>query len=118
MGGYFLMSAYHHLFQSKALASYATSKNVHSARLMVILSGLLILFGGYSVLAGVRVTAGVASLVLFLIPVTFTMHNFWRLEGEARQSEKIQFMKNIALLGAVLMLLAIPTPWPLALGAY
>jgi hypothetical protein len=30
--------------------------------------------------------------------------------------DKIQFMKNMAILGAVLMLLAIPTPWSLSLG--
>jgi uncharacterized membrane protein YphA (DoxX/SURF4 family) len=64
----------------------------------------------------VRVTGGLAALVLFLIPVTFTMHPFWKEVGQARAIEKIQFMKNLALLGAVLMLSIIPTPWPMSLG--
>jgi len=46
------------------------------------------------------------------------MHAFWKEEGQTRVVEKIQFLKNMALLGAVLMLLAIPTPWMLSLGAY
>jgi hypothetical protein len=44
------------------------------------------------------------------------MHNFWKLEDpQSRMAEKINFMKNTALVGAILMLLAIPSPWPLSL---
>ena len=115
LGGYFLFNAYNHLFKSNDLVGYAESKGVMSAKLAVIGSGLLLLFGGYTILSGVRVTAGIAALVLFLIPVTFTMHAFWKEEGQARMMDKVQFMKNLAILGAVLMLLAIPTPWPMSL---
>ena len=118
LGGYFLLNAYNHLFKSDMLTNYAVSKKVPAAKTAVIISGLLLLFGGYSILAGVRITAGVAALVLFLVPVTFSMHAFWKEEGQTRMTEKIQFLKNIALLGAVLMLLAVPTPWILSLGAY
>ena len=77
----------------------------------------MLLFGGYTIITGVRVTAGIAALVLFFIPVTFTMHAFWKEEGQARMMEQVQFMKNMAILGAILMLLAIPTPWPMSLGS-
>ena len=116
LGGYFLFNAYNHLLKSNDLVGYAESKGVMSAKLAVIGSGLLLLFGGYTILSGVRVTAGIAALVLFLIPVTFTMHAFWKEEGQARMMDKVQFMKNLAILGAVLMLLAIPVPWPMSLG--
>jgi hypothetical protein len=43
------------------------------------------------------------------------MHAFWQAEGQVRTMDQIQFMKNLAILGAILMLLAIPTPWPLSL---
>ena len=115
LGGYFLFNAYNHLLKSNDLVGYAESKGVMSAKLAVIGSGLLLLFGGYTILSGVRVAAGIAALVLFLIPVTFTMHAFWKEEGQARMMDKVQFMKNLAILGAVLMLLAIPTPWPMSL---
>ncbi|MEK7187162.1 MAG: DoxX family membrane protein [Patescibacteria group bacterium] len=118
LGGYFLLNAYNHLFKSQTLTNYAVSKKVPVAKTSVIISGLLLLFGGYSILAGVRITMGVAALVLFLVPVTFSMHAFWKEEGQTRAMEQIQFLKNLALLGAVLMLLAIPTPWMLSLGAY
>lgn len=115
-GGYFLYNAYNHLVKTKGLVGYAESKGVPQPRLAVIASGLLLLFGGYTVIAGVRVEAGIAALALFLIPVTFTMHAFWKLQGAERASESVQFWKNMALLGAALMLLAVPTPWPISLG--
>lgn len=116
LGGYFLFNAYHHLFKTKDLTGYVEMKKVPMAKVAVIVSGLLLLFGGYAIITGVRVTAGIAALVLFFIPVTFTMHAFWKEEGQARMMDQVQFMKNLAILGAVLMLLAIPTPWPMSLG--
>jgi putative oxidoreductase len=46
-------------------------------------------------------------LVLFLIPVTFIIHPFWKIQDPAaKMGEMINFTKNLALLGAVLILLA------------
>lgn len=115
LGGFFLFNAYNHLFKSESLAGYAKSKGVFSPKLAVIGSGLLLLFGGYTIITGVRVTAGIAALALFLIPTTFSMHAFWKEEGQARMMDQVQFTKNLAILGAVLMLLAVPTPWPMSL---
>jgi hypothetical protein len=45
------------------------------------------------------------------------MHNYWAdTDPQMRQANEIQFHKNLALLGAALMLLAIPEPWVLSLG--
>lgn len=117
LGGFLLYNAYNHLFKSKELTGYAEFKKIPMAKMAVIVSGLLLLFGSYTIITGVRVTAGIAALVIFFIPVTFSMHAFWKEEaGQARMMDQVQFMKNLAILGAILMLLAIPTPWPMSLG--
>ena len=115
LGGFFLYNAYNHLTNVTGLAAYTESKKIPMAKAAVIVSGLLLLFGGYTIITGVRVTTGIAALVLFFIPTTFTMHAFWKEEGQTRMMEQIQFMKNLAILGAVLMLLAVPTPWAMSL---
>lgn len=115
LGGFILYNAYGHFANLAGMTAYAESKKVPMAKMAIIVSGLLLLFGGYTIIAGVRVTAGIAALVLFFVPVTFTMHAFWKEEGQARMMEKVQFMKNLAILGAVLALLAIPTPWSMSL---
>ena len=115
LGGFLLFNAYNHLFKTTDLTAYSESKKIPMAKAAVIASGLLLLFGGYTIITGVRVTAGIAALALFFIPVTFSMHAFWKEEGQARMMDQVQFMKNLAILGAILMLLAVPTPWPMSL---
>jgi uncharacterized membrane protein YphA (DoxX/SURF4 family) len=116
LGGYFIIQAYNHLVKSDQLAAYASHKGVPNAKIAVIGSGLLLLLGGYCILAGVRITLGVAALTLFLIPVTFKMHSFWKETGDARMADKVQFMKNMAILGAIWMITMIPTPWIMSWG--
>lgn len=50
-----------------------------------------------------RASAG--ALVVFFLATTPVIHNFWTMEGEDRQGNKINFLKNCALLGGAIMLL-------------
>jgi len=114
---FYIMNGFNHIAQSGAMAGYAESKGVPSPQLAVIGSGVLILLGGLSILLGLWPLIGVILIVIFLVPVSLMMHNFWTIEDpQQRQSEMINFMKNMALLGSALMYLAIPTPWPLSLS--
>jgi putative oxidoreductase len=116
-GAYFLNSAYVHLFKTDNLAGYAASKGVPQPKLAVIVTGLMLFFSAYTIIAGVRVSWGVGVLALFLIAVNLKIHTFWSEEGEAREGDKSSFLRNVALLGAALCLLAIPTPWPISLAS-
>ena len=64
----FIGSAFGHLSQSEGMGQYAKSKGVPAARVVVILSGLLILAGGLSVLLGIWADLGALALVVFLVP--------------------------------------------------
>ena len=82
----------------------------------MILSGLLIIVGGLLVILGCHVWIGLACIMAFLVPVTFLMHNYWvETDMMQRINQRVNFQKNIALLGAALMMLMIPKPWPLSL---
>ena len=82
----------------------------------VFATGLLLLGGGAGILLGVYVKCAIALLSIFLIGVTFQMHRYWDVPDPMMRSiENVNFYKNLALLGAVLMLLAIPEPWVMSL---
>jgi len=84
---------------------YATQSGVPMASLLVPLSGLLALAGGLSIALGFRARIGAWLLVAFLVPVTFMMHAFWAIpDPMMRQIQMAMFMKNIALLGAALLI--------------
>jgi len=117
-GGYFFYNGINHFTMRKMMIPYATSKGIPAPGLAVLGSGLLILLGGLSILLGVRPHIGAGLIGLFLIGVTPTMHNFWAVtDPNQRMVDMIQFTKNLALLGAALMSVAVPWPWRFALGS-
>jgi putative oxidoreductase len=112
LGGYFIMSGYNHFSHLKMLSGYAASKKVPMASAAVVITGLMMLLGGLGILLGGWVDLSVLLIAVFLVITTLQMHQFWTVhEPMAKMSEQINFMKNMALLGATLMLLAIPLPW-------
>lgn len=101
----FLLSAVGHLTQSKGMAQYAASKGVPAAEAGVIVSGLVFALGGIALVLGVWTDLAALALALVLIPVTFMMHAHWKeTDPQAKQGEQINFNKNLALIGAMLVL--------------
>lgn len=116
-GGFFLFSGINHFRHVAAMAPYAVSKGVPAPKGAVIVSGVLILLGGLSVLLGFWPPIGALLIAIFLVVVTPKMHAFWKVsEPTQRMGEQINFMKNLALLGATLIIGIIPSPWPLSLS--
>jgi uncharacterized membrane protein YphA (DoxX/SURF4 family) len=82
----------------------------------VVLTGLMMLVGGLGILLGIYIQLSVLLLSIFLLVTTLQMHQYWKVTDQmARMGEEINFKKNMALLGAVLMLLMIPLPWAVSL---
>jgi len=110
------MSGVDHIKNFNGMVGYATGKGSPMPTLSVLVWTVIILTGGFSIIFGVYTTWFILLLGFGLLPVTFIMHAFWKVsDPQMRVMEKVQFMKNLALAGAILMLLAIPTPWPLSL---
>lgn len=116
-GGYFILGGFNHFTKLSMMASYAKSKGTPASELAVGGTGALLLVGGLSLVLGYQPTVGVAILIVFLLGVSFNMHNFWMVQDpQMKMGEMVNFMKNMGLLGLLLMLLAIPQPWPISLG--
>ena len=80
------------------------------------ISGLWLVVAGVSVIVGFRPEIGLVLIVVFLLGVTPVMHDFWNAADSAqRLSDEINFTKNAALMGAALMMLLLPRPWPYSL---
>jgi putative oxidoreductase len=106
-GGYFIFGGISHFTKLEMMSGYAKSKGAPMPKPSVAFSGLLLLIGGASVLLNIFPSAGLISLILFLVPVTLIMHAPWKVQDpQAKMSETVNFMKNFALLGAVIILLS------------
>jgi uncharacterized membrane protein YphA (DoxX/SURF4 family) len=116
-GGFFVYSGLRHFQHLDMMAGFTASKGFPAARLAVIVSGLMIIAGGAMILLGIRPFWGVVLISAFLIPVTFVMHQYWKhTDPMMRVNDQVNFLKNIALLGAAWMLVMIPEPWPMSVG--
>ena len=83
--------------------SLAADQGVPLPTLLVPLSGVLEIIGGLSVLFGYKARYGAWLLVIFLIPVTLVVHQFWESTNAAEAAiQMAMFFKNLALLGAAL----------------
>jgi putative oxidoreductase len=99
----FIISGFRHF--SAATIDYAASQGVPLANIMVPFAGLIAIAGGLSVLLGFHARIGAWLLVLFLVPVTFTMHQFWNVTDTAMKAmEQANFIKNLTILGGALLI--------------
>lgn len=78
-------------------------KHVSICLLLATLSELL---GGLLVFLGLFVRFGAFLLVSYLIPTTFLFHAFWRLAPPESDIQVVMFMKNLAILGGLLVVWA------------
>jgi len=91
-------------FNSQTIES-AARHGVPFPDLLVPLSGVIALVGGLSVLLGYHTRLGAWLLVIFLVPVTMVMHNFWAApDAMAFQVEQGMFLRNVTMLGGALLL--------------
>ena len=99
----FLMTILGHF--SQGYIGYAAQAGVPAAALLVPLSGVIAIAGGLSVALGYQAKLGAWLLVLFLVPVTLAMHNFWTVtDPMMRGMQMALFMKNVSMLGAALLI--------------
>jgi putative oxidoreductase len=86
------------------MVGYSEQMGVPLASVAVPVTGIMILLGGLSIVFGYQVKWGSLLLIVFLIPTTFIMHPFWKIENAMEaQMQMVMFMKNLGLLGGALM---------------
>ena len=95
----FLMSGINKILNPADTQQYMASYGMPLTGLFLMGAIALELAGGLSVLLGYKSRWGAIALIIFLIPATLIFHtNF------ADQMQTIQFMKNLAILGGLLMI--------------
>lgn len=97
--------------------AYARSKGAPAPAVTVPLTSLALLGGAAAILFGAYPLLGAGAIVAFLVGITPVMHDFWNEEGQARENERIHFLKNVGLLGSALAFAVLAgLDWPYALG--
>ena len=114
-GGVFLFFGINHFRNKKSMIEYAKSKNVSAPALANFMAALILSLSGVLLILGVFPDVALVLLIIFLVVVSLVMHDFWNVKDEKdKVRERIQFMMNVALVGASIMLIWL-SHWPLSL---
>jgi putative oxidoreductase len=99
----FILASFGHF--TPQYEAYAAAQGVPLPGFFVPLSGCLAFLGGFSILLGFRAKWGAWLIVIFLIPITYFIHNFWKMTDPMMASlQQIMFMKNLSMLGGALLI--------------
>ena len=82
------------------------ARGVPYATVLAPLGATIEFLGGMAVLFGVQVRFAAFLLIVFTVIATLIAHRFWEFEGAARQSQQSQFLKNFAIIGGYVLLMA------------
>ena len=100
----FLISGYGKLMHFGATAAMMASMGVPYATVLLVPTIAIELLGGIMLVIGWQTRLAAFVIFLFLIPVTLVFHNFWAAPAAMVQDQFIHFMKNLAIMGGMLVL--------------
>ncbi len=100
----FLGSGVGHLMQTEATAAVAEKRGLPNPTLMAQVSGVLLFLGGVAIVTGFWIDLALLGLAAMVLIMAFTIHPFWKFEGEEQMGEMPMFMKNICIAGACIAL--------------
>jgi putative oxidoreductase len=87
-------------------AAMMAGKGLPAVPLLLTLTVALELGGGLAILSGNGARAAALALALFLVPTTILFHGFWAAQGAEHAIQQLNFMKNLAIMGGLLVLAA------------
>jgi putative oxidoreductase len=106
LGAIFLMSGIAKLTDSSGTIQHMQGAGIPNADLLVWIAGVAEVLGGLSLMTGLLARVGAIGLIAFTALATYYFHAFWKLEGAERLPQMVNFMKNLAIVGGLLLLVA------------
>ncbi|HLY91950.1 MAG TPA: DoxX family protein [Candidatus Angelobacter sp.] len=74
----------------------------------LVISLFIEIGGGLMVLTGIGARYAALVMFLWLIPVTLVYHHFWGIPAEQQMAQQVNFLKNVAIMGGLLILASRP----------
>jgi putative oxidoreductase len=102
----FLISGYHKIIGFSAVSGMMAKMGMPMADLLLV-GAIVCEFGGaLMVLLGWNACLGALLLIVFTVPATLMFHNFWAVDPAQYQNQFNHFMKNLAIIGALVYVMA------------
>jgi putative oxidoreductase len=100
----FLISGFFKVGGYSQIVGYAAAVHLPAPGVAIAMAAAVELACGLAILAGFKTRASAWLLFLYLLPVTYIFHNFWAVQGQEQQMQMVNFLKNVAIMGGLLVL--------------
>jgi putative oxidoreductase len=105
IGGIFVYSGFGKLTGLDGFAASLAKNGVPMADVMATVGASVEFFGGLAIVLGLQTRYAALLMAAFTISATLISHRFWELQDAAAfKQQSVHFMKNLAILGAFLLL--------------
>ena len=111
----FVLSGYDKLVHTEGNTAFMASGGLPAWPALTMLVGLVELVGGLAVATGFLARWGALALAAFTLVASFIYHHFWSASADQQMVQQLLFMKNMAVVGGMLVLAALG-PGPGSLG--
>ncbi|MGO4474901.1 DoxX family protein [Massilia sp. 2TAF26] len=101
----FLVSGIGKVLGFVGVAAWMNGAGIPAAGLLLVLTILLEVGGGLALVTGVHARLAAIALALFLVPVTLVFHGFRHADATEFQNQLNHFLKNLAILGGMLIVI-------------
>lgn len=102
----FILSGISKIMDWQGTAAYMGAQGLPWVPLLLGLAAAVEILGGIAVLVGWYARWAAWLLFLYLIPVTVVFHSFWALTGAEQQTQLVNFLKNLSIMGGLLLVAA------------
>lgn len=110
----FIVSGFGKITGFSATAGFMASKGMPMAEVLLVGTIAVEFLGGLMLLVGWKARWAALAIFLFIIPATLIFHSPAGLTGQEAQDQIINVMKNLAIMGGLLMVFAFgPGAWSL-----
>ncbi|HZD26921.1 MAG TPA: DoxX family protein [Alphaproteobacteria bacterium] len=103
LGVIFLLAGLEKIGNLEGTAQYMASAGFPLVPLFLIGAVIVEVIGSLALIVGYQTRWAALALALFSIAAALIFHHFWDLEGGQRAMQQINFMKNLAIAGGMLM---------------
>jgi putative oxidoreductase len=99
----FILSGLGKLPHFHDVATMMASKGIPLATVALAITLCIEIGGGLLLLTGFQARYAALAIALWLVPVTLVFHNFWAVPQAQQQEQMINFLKNLAIIGGLLV---------------
>jgi putative oxidoreductase len=100
----FILSGLGKLPHFHDIAGMMAGKGIPLATVALVITLLIEIGGGLLILTGYKARYAALVIGLWLIPVTLVFHHFWGIPADQQQDQMVHFLKNVAIMGGLLIL--------------